>query len=262
MIEKKSLLTQLEILSYILKTFRGRQGTIISGRKSMDSIALDNITFQLGADDLAKKLHLRKDSPHVNDLNPLIREAQIIGKPKALYKVAFIESKGDDYVTVDGIMLKSRVLRVNLDQAYRIFPYAVTCGLELEDWTNDMTDLLQRYWAGAIKETILLRAIDFLKEHLIEYYQLGQVSRMSPGSLSDWPIQEQRPLFAILGNTRDLIGVHLTEGLMMVPTKSVSGILFPTEINFVSCQLCPREVCPGRKATYDKDLYDRKYRLK
>jgi hypothetical protein len=107
-----------------------------------------------------------------------------------------------------------------------------------------------------------LRAIDFLKEHLIEYYQLGQVSRMSPGSLLDWPIQEQRPLFAILGNTRELIGVHLTEGLMMVPTKSVSGIFFPTEINFVSCQLCPREGCPGRKATHDKDLYDRKYRLK
>jgi hypothetical protein len=107
-----------------------------------------------------------------------------------------------------------------------------------------------------------LRAIDFLKEHLIEYDQPGQVFRLSPGSLSDWPIQEERPLFAILDNTRDLIGVHLTEGLMMVPTKSVSGILFPTEINFVSCQLCPREVCPGRKATYDKDLYDRKYRLK
>jgi len=48
----------------------------------------------------------------------------------------------------------------------------------------------------------------------------------------------------------------------MVPVKSVSGILFPTEESFASCQLCPREVCPGRRAPYDPDLYDAKYRLR
>jgi hypothetical protein len=122
--------------------------------------------------------------------------------------------------------------------------------------------MLLKYWAEEIKETVLYMAIDFFKNHLVEYYQLGQLSRMSPGSLADWPIEEQRPLFSLLGNTKDLIGVHLTSSLMMVPTKSVSGIIFPTEFDFTSCQLCPREVCPGRKAAYDKDLYDHKYRKK
>lgn len=228
----------------------------------MDSVVLDHIPFHLDAEELGKKLHLKKESTHPHDLNALTQEAQTIGKPKALYKVAFIESKGDDHITVDGIMLKSRVLRVNLDQVYRIFPYVVTAGPELEGWAKNITDLLWRYWAEAIEETVLTKAIDFLKEHLVKYYELGQVSRMSPGSLADWPIQEQRPLFAILGDTRELIGVHLTGGLMMVPTKSVSGIFFPAETNFVSCQLCPREVCPGRKAPYEQDLYERKYRLK
>lgn len=36
----------------------------------------------------------------------------------------------------------------------------------------------------------------------------------------------------------------------MVPVKSVSGIFFPTEIKFESCQLCPREVCISRRAPY------------
>jgi len=108
----------------------------------MDSVVLDAIPFHLDAEELAKKLHLRKETTHLHDLNVLIQEAQTIGKPKALYRVAFIESRGDVHVTVDGIMLKSRVLRVNLDQVYRIFPYAVTCGLELEGWAKNITDLV------------------------------------------------------------------------------------------------------------------------
>jgi predicted transcriptional regulator len=47
----------------------------------------------------------------------------------------------------------------------------------------------------------------------------------------------------------------------MVPSKSVSGILFPTEQTFASCQLCPREGCPSRQAPYDPALYDKKYRV-
>jgi hypothetical protein len=177
-----------------------------------------------------------------------------------LYRVSFIESKGDDFITVEGITLKSRVLRVNLDQVYRVFPYAVTCGTELEEWTQGITDLVRSFAADAIKQDVLYQALRYLMEHLKGSYQLAQVSKMSPGSLADWPIEEQRPLFEILGNAKDLIGISLTESLMMVPTKSVSGVCFPTEVDFFSCQLCPREVCPGRKASYDKDLYERKYR--
>jgi hypothetical protein len=84
---------------------------------------------------------------------------------------------------------------------------------------------------------------------------------MSPGSLADWPITQQEELFSIFGNVEDLIGVKLTESFLMVPLKSVSGIYFPTEIEFVSCQLCPREVCSGRRAPYDPDLA-KKYREK
>ena len=82
---------------------------------------------------------------------------------------------------------------------------------------------------------------------------------MSPGSLADWPLEQQRALFAVLGDTEGLIGVRLAESCLMIPTKSVSGMRFPTETSFESCQLCPRAVCPGRRAPYDKGLYDRKY---
>jgi hypothetical protein len=83
---------------------------------------------------------------------------------------------------------------------------------------------------------------------------------MNPGSLPDWPLEQQRVLFELLGDTRKTIGVELTESLVMVPIKSVSGILFTNEEEFASCRRCSRQGCPGRRVPYDPELYDRKYR--
>jgi hypothetical protein len=106
----------------------------------------------------------------------------------------------------------------------------------------------------------LRSAMQALSEHLQKRFHSGRMSSMSPGSLPDWPLQEQRKLFALLGDPKGAIGVELTQSLIMVPLKSVSGISFPAEVDFASCQLCPRENCPGRRAPYDATLYDRKYR--
>ncbi len=228
----------------------------------MDSFVLDNIPFQIDTGQLYKNLRIKEGSELVARLNHLVDKAQAMGKPKAAYKVAFIESRGDDQVIIDEVMLTSRVLRVNLEKAHRVFPYVATCGLELEDWSSTINDMLEKYWADVIKEMALRVAFKHLNEHLIDHFQPGKISRMNPGSLPDWPLPEQQQLFALLGGGPASIGVKLTDSFLMIPIKSVSGIWFPTEESFESCLLCPREKCPGRRAPYDSDLYDRKYRQK
>ena len=226
----------------------------------MDAVVLDDIPFQLDLDALMKRLCIKEGSPYADDLRRIADEAQAIARPKALYRIAFIESKGDDYVVVDGITLTSRVLRVNLEQAHRVFAYVATCGTELDDWSNSVDDMLQRYWGETINELALRAAIRALNKHMVEQYRPGRTSAMSPGSLGDWPLREQRALFALLGDPEEAIGVRLSDSLLMIPVKSVSGMRFPTEESFESCQLCPRRNCPGRRAPYDEGLYDRKYR--
>jgi hypothetical protein len=223
---------------------------------------IEDIPFELNLDSLMKRLRVKAESRYADSLLALVHDAQAIVKPKALYKAVYIEAKYDDRVVIDGIELKSRVLRVNLEEAHRVFPFVATCGVEIEDWARSIDDFMKSFWADTIQGIALRSAIKALDKHIDEYFSPGLTSRMSPGSLKDWPIQEQRTLFTILGDTGDSIGVRLTSSLMMSPTKSVSGILFPTEVNFESCQLCPREDCPGRRAPYDRDLYDRKYRKK
>jgi hypothetical protein len=227
----------------------------------MSEYVINNIPFELEMDRLLKMFHVTEGSSSARELKDISCEALAVANPKAIYKAAFIETRGDDYVVIDGKPFTSRVLRVNLEQAHRVFPYVVTCGTELEDWSRSFDEMLQSYWIDRIKEMALRSAIQAMNEELEERFHPGQTSKMSPGSLEDWPLTEQDKLFALFGSVQDSIGVQLTKSFLMTPIKSVSGIRFPTEVLFESCQLCSRENCPGRKAAYDKDLYERKYRL-
>jgi cobalamin-dependent methionine synthase I len=190
----------------------------------------------------------------------LLEEAREVARPKAVVRLAAVEEKGEDWVVIEGVRLESRVLRVNLDQAHRVFAYVATCGMELQRWGEGLTDMLHSYWADEIKAMALGAATRALNAYLVECYRPGRTATMAPGSLSDWPIQQQNPLFRLLGDPRAAIGVELTDSYLMVPNKSVSGLRFPTEEPFDSCLLCPRDACPGRRAPYDPELYDRKYR--
>jgi len=185
---------------------------------------------------------------------PLLRKAQSLISAKAVYKVCYIDSKHEDSITIDGTCLKSHVLRKNLNNVERIFPYVVTIGNRLEEKIQACTDLLKKYYLDTIGNVALTATQKYLKDQLRSRYALDGISYMSPGSLKDWAIEEQRSLFSILGDVESSIGVRLNETLVMIPNKSLSGIYFPTEIPFYSCQLCQREDCSARKAPYDETL--------
>lgn len=225
----------------------------------MEPILVDQVDLTIDTESLFARLRLPADSPYRPEVMRLVHEAQAIARPKGVYGVAYIEEKGEDHVVIDGIRFDSRVLRVNLEEANRVFPQIATCGVELHQWSESIEDVLFSYWADAIKEMALRAAGTAVNAQLEERFRPGKTSRMSPGSLADWPIRQQRPLFDLFGDVEALIGVRLTDSFLMVPNKSTSGIRFPKEGSFESCQLCPRESCPGRRARFDPTLYEREY---
>lgn len=222
----------------------------------METIRLDNLALHLDMRALEKKLHIRTGSQDERDLMAMAKEAEALGKPRIVYGVGYIEDRSQENVRVEGIQFHSRVLSVNLEKAERIFPFVGTCGMELQEWSDGIDDMLWGFWAEGIKEEGLMTALDAFQQHLHDRYRPGHLSTMSPGSLENWPINQQTPLFSLLGNPQE---VRLTDSMLMVPTKSVSGITFPTDASFESCQLCPRQNCPGRRAPYDESLYAQKY---
>jgi hypothetical protein len=226
----------------------------------MKQTILDRIPFQLNKDQLIKKLHIDASSEDGVRLKEMIEQAEKIGRPKVLYTLASIDSKPEDGVVLNGIKLSSHIMRVNFADINRVFPYVLTCGEELVEWAAGLEDMLEQYWADIIMEQALAAALNYFYNHLKEEYGLAKFKSMNPGSLEDWPISQQKQLFQLLGNVQQSIGVELTDSFLMLPMKSTSGIVFQTESSYENCQLCPREVCPNRRAKYNPQLFNEKYK--
>ncbi|MEW6265058.1 MAG: vitamin B12 dependent-methionine synthase activation domain-containing protein [Thermodesulfobacteriota bacterium] len=215
-----------------------------------ETVILNQIPFSLDLPALAARLRIRPDNSYYRDLEALAGEALTIARPRAVIRLAYIDALEDDRVMVEGVRFVSRLLADKLAQTHRVFAYVATCGTELDEWASSKNDMLRRFYAEEINALALVTARKTLLEEIDRRFKPGQVSAMSPGSLPEWPIEQQGPLFELLGSPAQVIGVRLTSSFLMLPVKSVSGIYFPTETPFFSCQLCPREKCPGRKAPY------------
>ncbi len=219
---------------------------------------LDNIPLTVDVDDVLRRVHIPRENSQAKRVEELLRLAKTFINLRAVYEVSFIDYKNDDVVEIGGVRFESRVLRVNLDPVERVFPYIVTIGGGLEEKAGSLGDIMDRYCLETIGDVSLGAGREFLEKHLQDTYRLGQLSRMNPGSIEDWPITEQKQLFSLFPDRGNSIGVTLTDSLLMIPRKSISGIYFPTEVMFYNCQLCPRPKCVGRKAPYDAEL-ERKY---
>ncbi len=186
------------------------------------------------------------------EVQELLNGAQKVAFPRVLYTVLPVEEKGDDYVVIRGISFSSALLRKNLDAVETVFAYVGTCGQELEQWSKECDqDFLIQYWADRIKRAYLQQGTQAFFRYLKEDVGLGSsFTRMNPGSLEAWPITEQKKLFACIGTEeiREKIGVSLTATMLMLPSKSVSGIAFSGEGKFENCQFCPRTDCLERRA--------------
>jgi hypothetical protein len=227
--------------------------------ETISTYFLEDLPFEPDIPALMRRLRVKEGSQNALALAELVGQAANLARPKALVQEAFIAARGDDWIEIEGARFGSRVLQVNLDHAHRVFPYLATCGTELQGWAAGMEDLLLQFWAEAVMESALASALQGVMRFVEERFHPGKTAAMNPGSLADWPIQEQLPLFQLFGEHSGAIGVQLTDSFLMIPSKTVSGIRFPTEASFESCQLCPREDCPGRRAPYDAALYDKRF---
>ena len=174
----------------------------------MNTVSLKDISFEPELGSVLQKLRVKEGTGSARSVERLLKEAEAVAKPKALYGVAYVDQRAEESVEVGGQTFESRVLRVNLDPVHRIFPYVATCGTELDEWSSSIDDMLESYWADAIKEMALRGAMHALSDHLEQRFRPGRMSRMSPGSLEDWPIFEQRKLFALLGRGCDWGPTH------------------------------------------------------
>lgn len=200
-----------------------------------------------------KKLLALANEETAEELADLIAEAEAVAEPLALFTVSPVTEVGEASVKIGDITVESAWVAGKLGGKARCFPYIVTCGKALEDWSSQYDgDPLAEFWADEIKKIYLGRTskefFDYLKAN---YRTGGHLTALNPGSLEGWPIQGQRELFRMLGG-RDWVGeragVRYTDSYLMIPSKTVSGVAFESEVFYENCQYCPLEKCPNRRA--------------
>ncbi|WP_005036981.1 hypothetical protein [Holophaga foetida] len=224
----------------------------------METTLLDRIPLTLDVQELKTILRLRENPRRLERLTEMVAEAQAVARPKAIFRMAPIDAIGEDTVTVAGVAFQSRLVKINLKEVGRVFPFAATCGVELDHWSHGFDSPLEGFWADTIKEQVLLKTMEYLVPHVSETYAAGPVAMMNPGSLPDWPLDQQIPLMGLLGDVEAQTGIRFSPNLMMFPTKSLTGIIFSTDTKYENCMLCTNLDCPRRRAEFDPLLYKEK----
>ena len=147
-----------------------------------------------------------------------------------------------------------------LDDVHRVFPYVCTCGDQMELFDLSSYDFLAPYWLDALKVQALAAARKAMRSYCREHYGIQKPLSLNPGSgnVDIWPIEQLHELFSLMGgldSVASYTGVYLTESSLMIPNKTIAGILFTSaESDYESCAYCERPNCPSRRVPFETRL--------
>ena len=162
-------------------------------------------------------------------------------------------------ITLGNEVFKSRVVSVNLAHCEFVYPFVGTSGRAAYEYALSLEDDLFRYWADAVCEMALRSAGASFKTYMQELLGTKNIYSVNPGSVIDWPMSEQVPLFRLLGDVYEHTGILLEKSFLMRPVKSGSGIMYVSEKRYENCMLCPMADCPNRRAKFDAEMFKREY---
>jgi len=189
-------------------------------------------------------------------LDEHIERAQHLIEPSYSYVISDINRVGGSRAFVKSrVVFESEVIARLLERCEKVAVFILTIGSRLEETVGSLAE------NGLIVEAYVLDAIgSSLTESLADLVQnkIGDVARaqglcisrrFSPG-YCDWDISQQGMVFRAMDG--DSSGVCLSEEHMMVPQKSISGIIGIGLCDrgvesYNPCKTCNKRNCPGRR---------------
>lgn len=143
-------------------------------------------------------------------------------------------------------------------EAYAFF--VATSGVEFERFQRDLEkegDMLRVFIADSMGSVIAEKTADIMERWLQIYINAKgwkHTNRFSPGYCG-WHVSQQQMLFSLLG-VKEPCGVHLTDSSLMIPIKSVSGVIgLGPKVRKLeyTCGLCDYSKCYKRRLRTKKE---------
>lgn len=150
-----------------------------------------------------------------------------------------------------------KIISTQLRKAHSVALFVCTIGSGLESWANKLIkegDFIAGYIVDAIASETVDLAMDVIQDNLEKDAQTKNekiTNRYSPGYCG-WQVSEQHKLFSLL--PENFCNITLTDSALMVPIKSVSGIIgIGQDVKKVgyTCQFCDKKDCIYRRK-YEK----------
>ena len=197
-----------------------------------------------------------KVAAHVSSLvDRHIQSASQLIEPQYSYVIRDVDRVEGARVFLGDVTFESRIIAQLMRRCQKAAIFAVTIGGLLEEKVRQLAKagrVLEAAIVDAVGSDAAERAAAAVQNRVREIANaqgLGISLRFSPG-YCDWDIGQQTMIFHAL-NGRSA-GIRLTDSCLMVPRKSVSGVIgmsrHADELETWSpCKSCERRNCPGRR---------------
>lgn len=176
------------------------------------------------------------------EVNEMLADIRTWLKPKMSFTV--VPEIDFDYGKIIERQLRGSV-------AYALF--VCTAGVEYQEFMERLTkegDMMRLFIANATGSVLAERCADYMETILqgtIDKLGWHRTNRFSPGYCG-WHVREQQRLFPLMKGHHT--GVTLTPSSLMIPIKSVSGIIgLGPDVRYLAytCGLCDYKDCYKRK---------------
>ena len=216
------------------------------------------IPFNFNREDFDRRVHIELYEGMEKKINSLLEKVVPLLNPKAVFKEMGVRRRKTGEIILDSQVFSDPVVMSHLENKDTVFLYIASCGDELEEIAASTSDMLEIYWYDALKQISMDLAFNYLRNHLKEKYNVGKLYSLNPGSDScgeGWALSDQKKLFSLFPEVEKKTGIRLTVSMLMFPNKTVSGMLFESERDFVSCRECGNIQCPNRKMIHEGAIY-------
>lgn len=191
----------------------------------------------------------------------ILRELENIEGISGGYKIKrdISVSRKDGLIIVDNEDLHTgKQISGYLKDATSVAVFLCTAGPVFTKTVNTLNrngDIMEAFLLDAIGSLTVEKAMDIIQENLTDEMKKEEMSvsnRYSPG-YCNWELNDQKKIFSLIGSNK--VGVSLTDTCLMIPEKSVSGIIGIGNVlqkyNY-GCKICNNSSCVYRKIVHDK----------
>jgi hypothetical protein len=187
-------------------------------------------------------------------IDDILKELQSKCDIKAGYRILGIKRALDRN---DGLLIENvffgmdKIVTRQINKSEWVALFVATIGSEMENWSKQLLidgDPVMGYLVNIIASSTVENVTNYLHDYIEKEMSkkgLNITNRYSPG-YCNWSVSEQHLLFSFLPD--GFCGITLTESALMIPIKSVSGVIGIGEKVKRKDYLCDK--CGHKDCTY------------